>query len=162
MLSGRDKVVLEFKSHSKGYIHSFYSFDLPHFLYIRKKKKNGVFKNCIHWVLVVLSNWCTLRLPQVTGVKKSCGNKARDLTGLSGHPLWAWGWGPLPLMGTRNRKVTTLWPHSNEFCSLNHIFPNIFCYYNLNDNHINITLNYACFWYVRGPVGGSWAQGLSV
>ena len=48
------------------------------------------FKNCVHWALVVLSNWCALRLPQAIGVENTCGNKSRDLTGLSSHLLWAW------------------------------------------------------------------------
>lgn len=107
MLLRRGKVVLEFKSHFKVHIY-FYCTNLPHFLYIKNKTKTRVFKNCIHWALVVLSNWCALRLPQVIGVKNKCGNKTRDLTGLSGHPWWARGWGPVPLMGNRNRKATTL------------------------------------------------------
>lgn len=79
--------MLEFKPHSKVHMYSFYHSNLSHFLHIKKKKKKVAFKNCIRWALVVLSNWCALRLPQV---KNTCGNKTRDLTGLSSHLLWAW------------------------------------------------------------------------
>lgn len=63
------------------------------------------FKNCIHWALLVLSNWYALRLPQVTKVKNTCGNKTRGLPGLSDHPLWAWWAGPVPLKARGMGKV---------------------------------------------------------
>lgn len=105
MLPGRGEGVLEIKLHSK-IIYTLFTVQIcPIFPTLKKKKE---LKNCIHWALVVLSNWFALKLPQVIGVKNTCGNKTRDLTGLSGHPLWAWEVEVVPLISTRNRKGTTL------------------------------------------------------
>ena len=67
-------------------------------------------------------------------------------------------------MGTRNRKVTTLWPQSYEFCSLNHIFPNIFSVI------IIILMTIMLIYYFKlclllicaGPCGGLLGTGLCV